>query len=116
MGFLAVQLLNTTSDLTKWTEEGAPLFVQIFLLTRWQSGDLNNEIISHQNWPQNKSRQESQSQASAESEPSLWSDAVSPIIRQEIWWPGRPITQITPLGTHDYISHSRGNVRVLTRC
>ena len=49
VGFLAVQFLNTTSDLAKWTEQdsgGEPLFVWIFLLNRWLRGDLNNQIIS----------------------------------------------------------------------
>ena len=48
VGFLAVQFLNTTSDLAKWTEQdsgGEPLFVWIFLLNRWLRGDLNNQII-----------------------------------------------------------------------
>ena len=49
MGFLALQFLYTTSDLAKWAEQdsgGEPLFVRIFLLARWLSGDLNNQIIS----------------------------------------------------------------------
>ena len=48
VGFLAVQFLNTTSDLAKWTEQdsgGEQLFVEIFLLNRWLRGDLNNQII-----------------------------------------------------------------------
>ena len=49
VGFLAVQFQNTTSDLTKWAEQdsgGEEVFVKIFLLNRWLSGDLNNQIIS----------------------------------------------------------------------
>ena len=48
VGFLAVQFLYTTSDLAKWAEQdsgGEPLFVWIFLLARWLSGDLKNQII-----------------------------------------------------------------------